>query len=226
MPKIIDLTGKQFGFLTVVSFHSIGGGKSLSRSAYWNCRCWCGAAALVSRGNLKSGAVRSCGCNGGQKKLWKNKPSQMLVCIGCDEEKHRSQFGYSRTERKPLDHCKSCQEPAADRRRASKEKYNTRIKLENIEIRAEVLRHYGNMCQCCGESEAVFLAFDHLNGGGARHRREIVAMGFMTIARWLKANGYPEEFRILCHNCNWAEHAKAACPHRINSMVSALSFGS
>jgi ribosome-binding ATPase YchF (GTP1/OBG family) len=36
---------------------------------------------------------------------------------------------------------------------------------ENIrEKRLLVLKHYGNRCSCCGETEIEFLAIDHVNG--------------------------------------------------------------
>ena len=31
--------------------------------------------------------------------------------------------------------------------------------------------------------------------------------------RWLKRNGYPAGYQVLCFNCNFAKHRKGACPH-------------
>lgn len=55
--RLIDLAGQRFGKLTAVSF--AGMDKAWSR---WNCICDCGGKAIVRAGNLRSGAVRSCGC--------------------------------------------------------------------------------------------------------------------------------------------------------------------
>jgi group I intron endonuclease len=59
-----DLTGRIFNKLTVISFH-----KSYKRSesaitaaATWFCKCECGKTTIVKAGNLRSGAVKSCGC--------------------------------------------------------------------------------------------------------------------------------------------------------------------
>jgi len=56
MPKRIDLLGKKFGRLTVISFAHGG------NSAVWNCLCTCGKEAKVKSTCLKTGATKSCGC--------------------------------------------------------------------------------------------------------------------------------------------------------------------
>lgn len=57
MSKMNDLTGCRFGKLVVleVAFHQNG-------YVYWKCQCDCGNTACVRAANLKSGAVKSCGC--------------------------------------------------------------------------------------------------------------------------------------------------------------------
>lgn len=49
----LDLTGKQFGYLTPVEY--IKGGK-------WRCQCKCGNEKIVDTRNLNSGHTQSCGC--------------------------------------------------------------------------------------------------------------------------------------------------------------------
>ena len=58
MGKIIDLVGKRFGRLVVVSFYMTG----KRRQAIWDCVCDCGNTKRVDRGNLISGNTTSCGC--------------------------------------------------------------------------------------------------------------------------------------------------------------------
>lgn len=58
MSKLIDLTGEQFGRLTVVA----RAGVNAAGAATWLCRCRCGNFATVARGELKQGKTRSCGC--------------------------------------------------------------------------------------------------------------------------------------------------------------------
>jgi hypothetical protein len=57
MGKSIDLTGKQFGRLTVVAKGPQKGNKT-----YWICRCECGATSTPYSGSLRSGRTKSCGC--------------------------------------------------------------------------------------------------------------------------------------------------------------------
>lgn len=66
-------------------------------------------------------------------------------------------------------------------------------------------------CACCGERIATFLALDHVEGGGPAQRQETGGGGFYT---WLKKNGYPPGFRVLCHNCNHGREINGGvCPH-------------
>ena len=57
----IDLTGKQFNKLTVIS--RVEKPENIkSFDTYWLCRCECGVEKIVSKGNLVSGSTKSCGC--------------------------------------------------------------------------------------------------------------------------------------------------------------------
>lgn len=58
MHEAIDLAGKTFGWLTVVSRVFVPG----SRSAHWKCLCKCGAEVVTSSHRLRKGRVTSCGC--------------------------------------------------------------------------------------------------------------------------------------------------------------------
>ena len=57
-PQALDLVGDRYGRLTVVSRAPNSG----SHGRRWNCACECGGATVASVGNLRSGAVESCGC--------------------------------------------------------------------------------------------------------------------------------------------------------------------
>jgi hypothetical protein len=81
-------------------------------------------------------------------------------------------------------------------------------------LRLEVLNFYGGKCACCGEAEICFLAIDHINGGGNKHRKEI---GGSKIYFWLKANNFPSGFQVLCHNCNLAKGFYGICPHNVQN---------
>ena len=83
----------------------------------------------------------------------------------------------------------------------------------NQRLKVEAIYAYGNQCTCCGETELEFLAIDHVNGGGSAHRKEIKKNGTGNFYLWLKDNGFPLGFRVLCHNCNFAIGKYGICPH-------------
>lgn len=70
-------------------------------------------------------------------------------------------------------------------------------------------------CVCCGERHVEFLGIDHVNGGGTQHRK---ALKGASIYLWLRKNGYPEGFRTLCANCNFATRL-GPCPHEREKVV-------
>ena len=57
--RVIDLTGKRFGRLTVVGFTCID---PTSGQAKWECRCDCGSTRFVFGANLRRGTTRGCRC--------------------------------------------------------------------------------------------------------------------------------------------------------------------
>lgn len=93
-----------------------------------------------------------------------------------------------------------------EQRKAYHRAYSQRIREEAISKYS-----YGmNCCACCGEYEMDFLAIDHINGGGNKHRKTFKG----SLVAWLKRNGYPKGFQVLCHNCNMAKSLYGRCPHK------------
>lgn len=58
---MIDLSGRRFGSLTVVSFRGVTKHKA-SRHYRWACECDCGRTVDVDGSYLRSGHTKSCGC--------------------------------------------------------------------------------------------------------------------------------------------------------------------
>lgn len=118
--------------------------------------------------------------------------------------------------------CKECNKLATyagrDRNPERSKKSNARsARLSHQRRRQEVLAAYRGRCACCGESEPAFLAVDHINGGGNAHRRTIGGgrmTGSSNFYRWLVKNGFPSDFQLLCHNCNFAKSHHGGCPHQ------------
>jgi hypothetical protein len=55
--KVVDITGKKYGRLTVIGFSHIK-----DHVAYWNVLCDCGNEKTLRGGSFKFGAAKSCGC--------------------------------------------------------------------------------------------------------------------------------------------------------------------
>lgn len=56
--NVIDLTGRRFGYLTVIK----RAGSSSNGNALWLCRCDCGTERILKGEYLRNGRKRDCGC--------------------------------------------------------------------------------------------------------------------------------------------------------------------
>jgi hypothetical protein len=108
--------------------------------------------------------------------------------------------------------CTPCNDDAQEWIASHRERMNFHSQNARYKARRAVLDHYGQQCACCGESQEEFLVVDHVDGGGTAHRREIPSS---RIYFWLKNNGFPPGFQILCHNCNYAKFRYGRCPHEV-----------
>lgn len=69
-PRLIDITGRRFGRLTVLAIHPerVRHGKARKAvSVLWRCRCDCGTERVVYGSNLRQGFTVSCGCHSREK---------------------------------------------------------------------------------------------------------------------------------------------------------------
>ncbi|OAI39603.1 hypothetical protein AYO40_01175 [Planctomycetaceae bacterium SCGC AG-212-D15] len=90
-------------------------------------------------------------------------------------------------------------------------------KQATLQIKRDVFAHYGGSCYCCGESNIAILCLDHKNEDGAAHRRTFKGSNGAGVHfyRWVKRNGYPEDYRVACWSCNSASyHNNGICPHQ------------
>ena len=88
--NLIDLSGKMFGYLQVIS---IDREKSNNGRLYWKCKCRCGREKSILGEHLRRGATKSCGClhrevmNGVEKWDWdKESPNTELNRIRKSKE--------------------------------------------------------------------------------------------------------------------------------------------
>ena len=98
--------------------------------------------------------------------------------------------------------------------------YSARLKRATFEA------YGGCKCACCGEATFEFLSIDHIDNSGAVHRKHLRhgegdnGGGGMRTYLWLKRNGYPPGFRVLCRNCNAAYGELGYCPHQSSHLTS------
>ena|SRR5579872_3526492 len=77
-------------------------------------------------------------------------------------------------------------------------------------LRQSVIEGYGGRCVCCGENNIRYLQIDHVNNDGVKHRQEI-GKAPKQMYLWLKRNGFPVGFQILCANCHNAKTHYGGC---------------
>jgi hypothetical protein len=84
------------------------------------------------------------------------------------------------------------------------------------ESKDAVFNAYGGyVCACCDETEKRFLSIDHIDGGGNKHRKETGMKSGNEFYIWLRLNGFPAGYQVLCYNCNLGKrHNNNVCPHK------------
>lgn len=75
----VDLTGRKFGFLTVIekapSRQRAGSGQTI---AQWKCKCVCGTEKIVAASDLLKGTTKSCGCK--RRRAFSKRPNRRRFC--------------------------------------------------------------------------------------------------------------------------------------------------
>lgn len=89
---------------------------------------------------------------------------------------------------------------------------NARTKRNRDKVKKEILIAYGGKCNCCSETEPLFLAIDHVANNGAEERRKLKVSG-AQLYFFIRRRGFPNDYQLLCHNCNYAK-SHGGCPHQ------------
>lgn len=113
------------------------------------------------------------------------------VCQHCNLELPIEMFHRVHATHAPYPYCKDCY------------RYNC-TKKRNLK-RYIVIQHYSPefKCQLCPETRIAALDVDHINGVGITGRKATTTLLTEIIER-----SFPDEYRILCRNCNWLEALK------------------
>jgi hypothetical protein len=96
-------------------------------------------------------------------------------------------------------------------RQNNRDKVNQQKREWYHQLRDEVIDAYGGKCKCCDETRKEYLSIDHIDGNGNKQKREIGVRTPQEFYCWLKENNYPEEFQVLCFNCNCGKRNCSVC---------------
>lgn len=136
-------------------------------------------------------------------KIWASNNREKMLGYGRKyREAHREEYNKRNRER-----IRANPEP----HRLANQKYQMKLRLEVLNAYADGVPQ----CACCKESHIEFLAIDHIGGGGNMHRKQI-GQGWGRLYLWLKRQGYPSGYRVLCHNCNMSLAFYGYCPHQVD----------
>lgn len=163
-------------------------------------------------------------------------------CTKCSDDKPIEEFLIRSDNGRRGSHCKGCRSRAYSLSYLSdpeffkaKSKANRDADIEASRERERSYSHRAKrealvaysadppFCQCCKETIVEFLTIDHINGDGKQHRAEIGRSGGRATYVWLRQNGWPPGFRVLCFNCNAAAGLYGSCPHTYASSTIAVN---
>lgn len=112
----------------------------------------------------------------------------------------------------------SGQKASARWRSTNRATLELRRKTKALLTRIEVFKHYSNQTQpqCANPfnqhaipyTDMRALTIDHIHGGGTKHRFETGIGGGHHFYRWLKQQGFPVGYQILCMNCQFIKRVK------------------
>jgi hypothetical protein len=145
-------------------------------------------------------------------------PEQKRAYNKAYYEKHKDELLPKirvRVKKWEQEHREQRAETCRRQRRNDPERHNGYQKTARLRLKTEVMGRLGGCCACCGETQLEFLAVDHINGDGARHRQQY-QRGSGQLYREVKKMGFPKHiFQVLCHNCNFSKYlGKGVCVHR------------
>ena len=108
--------------------------------------------------------------------------------------------------------CQPCNTKAVrEWRNKNRERHKQNQQDYNRRKKAEVTERYGGECACCGEHRMEFLCLHHkLNNGNEERKR----YHYASVWRIAIKRGFPDDYEVLCYNCNNAKEVYGACPHQ------------
>lgn len=89
----------------------------------------------------------------------------------------------------------------------------------------DVFTHYSKkvsdsdvpVCACCGYDDLRFLSLDHIYTRKHVSEKE-KRLGGRMLWKYVKENGFPSMYQVMCYNCNIAKGTSQYCPHQLDRM--------
>lgn len=149
------------------------------------------------------------------------KRHERLICLGCNRprtsrpseactEARHAEFHLKRREQNN----RLRREARADaRERGSVKRYGTaeakkrQTKAAYRKRRLHIVALLSGACARCSFSDPRALQVHHKNGGGSKHRAELVWRYHYRLAR-ASADDLGKDFELLCANCHAIEHSE------------------
>jgi hypothetical protein len=154
------------------------------------------------------------------KEDWKHFPSQSKEKSSARKKKYVQEHP-DRRKASIKKYCDAHKEEAKLYQKQHYQIYKARKNELRLALRKErytkFFEMYGDRCACCGYADKRFLVLDHIKGQRGR-RREISQTAYKRATEKYR----PDEFRVLCHNCNHATRFGDICPHQIDKFISGM----
>ena len=87
------------------------------------------------------------------------------------------------------------------------EKYKIQSRSAKVREKLKLYQMYGNVCAICGFHDMRALSLDHKKNNGNEERGRLGARG---VYRRAKSEYMPDEYQILCMNCQFIKRAEHA----------------
>jgi hypothetical protein len=106
---------------------------------------------------------------------------------------------------------------------AARPGYQSRSAKKHLQkVKSAIIAAYGGKCQCCGDSQPIFLSIDHIHNDGHldKYANGWRYLGAALYSRILKEGCPKDRYQLLCWNCNCGKRVnQGICPHKENENV-------
>ena len=136
--------------------------------------------------------------------------SGRVTCVDCSEEQLSS--ARRRANKMKKSGCTRCGSPRLSYGMKQCDECHTKERNKRRALKEEVFLAYGGFrCVCCEITLISMLSIDHVKNDGAEHRKQLGS----KLYYFLKRNGYPSGYQVLCWNCNWSKSINnGVCEHK------------